>query len=231
MVSTIWNKLIDCKDDIIDIFEAQATEIQEDGLDYFNRPDGGWINRVWANDFVRRAHIDVVDARDTKGLWMMHVCIFPTLDNPAPIYGFDVIAGKNKMTGAFHDFSPSADPDHPMIQGYFESVEHFVPEKQRELPEWARNIFTGKMLAAGNVKTDEEATEIIRIALSNLHAYFEEVGETKGEGAPDLVAACQNYYCENQQKNPHTANVMKSLGLPEADVDRFCTDMLFPKLA
>jgi len=230
MVSTIWSKLIDCKDDIIDIFNEQATEIQEDGLDYFNRPDSGWINRVWANDNVRRAHIDVVDARDTKGLWMMHVCIFPTLDNPAPIYGFDVIAGKNKMTGAFHDFSPSSDPDHPMIQGYFESVEHFVPEKQRELPEWARNIFTGKMLAAGNVKTDEEATEIIQIALSNLHAYFEEVGETKGEGAPDLVAACQNYYCENQQQNPHTANVMKSLGLPEEDVDRFCTDMLFPKL-
>ena len=230
-MSLIWNKLIDCQNDIIGIFDEQATEIQEDGLEYFNRPDSGWINRVWANDNVRRAHIDVVDARDTKGLWMMHVCIFPTLDNPAPIYGFDVIAGKNKMTGAFHDFSPSSDPDHPMIQGYYESVEHFVPEKQRELPEWARNIFTGKMLAAGNVKTDEEATEIIQIALSNLHAYFEEVGETKGEGAPDLVAACQNYYCENQQQNPHTANVMKSLGLPEEDVDKFCKDMLFPKLA
>jgi len=230
MVSTIWNKLIDCKDDIITIFEENATEIQEDGLDYFNRPDSGWINRVWANDNVRRAHIDVVDARNTKGLWMMHVCIFPTLDNPAPIYGFDVIAGKNKMTGAFHDFSPSADPDHPMIQGYYESVENFVPEKPRELPEWARNIFTGKMLAAGNVKTEEEATEIIKIALSNLHAYFQEVGETKGEGAPDLVAACQNYYCENQQQNPHTPRTMKSLGLPEEDVDRFCTDMLFPKL-
>ncbi len=229
-MSIIWNKLIDCKDDIIAIFDEQAKEIDEPGLDYFNRPDSGWINRVWANDYVRRAHIDVVDARDTKGLWMMHVCIFPTLDNPAPIYGFDVIAGKNKMTGAFHDFSPSSDPDHPMIQGYYESVENFVPEKPRELPEWARNIFTGKMLAAGNVKTDEEATEIIQIALSNLHAYFEEVGETKGEGPPDLVAACQNYYCENQQKNPHTANVMKSLGLPEKDVDRFCTDMLFPKL-
>ena len=230
MVSTIWNKLIDCKDDIITIFEENATEIQEDGLDYFNRPDSGWINRVWANDNIRRAHIDVVDARDTKGLWMMPVCIFPTLDNPAPIYGFDVIAGKNKMTGAFHDFSPSSDPDHPMIQGYYESVENFIPEKPRELPEWARNIFTGKMLAAGNVKTEEEATEIIKIALSNLHAYFQEVGETKGEGAPDLVAACQNYYCENQQQNPHTPRTMKSLGLPEADVDRFCTDMLFPKL-
>lgn len=230
-MSTIWNKLIDCKDEIIKIFDEQATEIQEDGLDYFNRPDSGWINRVWANNSIRRAHIDVVDARDSKGLWMMHVCIFPQLNNPAPIYGFDVIAGKNKMTGAFHDFSPSADPDHPMIQGYYESVEHFVPEKQRELPEWARNIFTGKMLAAGNVKTDEEATEIIRIALDNLHAYFDEVGLTDGEGDPTIVAPCQDYYCHNQQQNPHTANVMKSLGLPEEDVDRFCTDMLFPKIA
>jgi len=229
-LSIIWNKLIECKDEIISIFDKEATEIQEDGLDYFNRPDSGWINRVWANDAVRRAHIDVVDARESKGLWMMHVCIFPTLDNPAPIYGFDVIAGKNKMTGAFHDFSPSSDPAHPMIQGYYESVEHFVPEKQRELPEWAKNIFTGKMLAAGNVKTDEEATEIIRIALDNLRAYFNEVSETKGEGDQAIVAAAQDYYCHNQQQNPHTANVMKSLGLPEEDVDRFCTDMLFPKL-
>lgn len=231
MVSTIWSKLIDCQEEIIGIFNEQATETDEPGLDYFNRPDSGWINRVWSNDSVRRAHIDVVDARDTKGLWMMHVCIFPTLDNPAPIYGFDVIAGKNKMTGAFHDFSPSADPDHPMIEGYYESVEHFIPEKQRELPEWARNIFTGKMLAAGNVKSDEEATEIIRIALDNLRAYFAEVGATKGEGDQTIVAASQDYYCHNQQQNPHTANVMKSLGLPEDDVDRFCTDMLFPKLA
>ena len=176
-------------------------------------------------------HIDVVGARESKGLWMMHVCIFPTLDNPAPIYGFDVIAGKNKMTGAFHDFSASSDPQHPMIQGYFESVEHFVPEKQRKLPEWATNIFTEKMLAASNVKTEEESDEIIRIAIANLRAYFDEVGVSKGEGDRTLVAASQDYYCHNQQQNPHTPNVMKSLGLDEADVDRFCTDMLFPKLA
>ena len=226
----IWEKLIECKDEIINIFDDKATEYNEPGLDHFNTADGGWINRVWQNDSIRRAHIDVVDARDSKGLWMMHVCIFPDLKNPAPIYGFDVIAGKNKMTGAFHDFSPSADPDHPMIQGYFESVEHFVPEKQRELPEWARNIFTGKMLAAGNVKSEEESTEIIRIAIDNLKAYFDEVGATQGEGDPAIVQACQDYYCHNQQQNPHTPNVMKSLGLPEDDVDTFCKDMLFPKL-
>ena len=230
-MSIIWDKLIECKDEIIDIFNENATEIEEPGLASFNQPDNGWINRVWVNDSIRRAHIDVVDARDSKGLWMMHVCIFPTLDNPAPIYGFDVIAGKNKMTGAFHDFSPSSDPAHPMIEGYFDSVEHFVPEKQRKLPEWATNIFTGKMLAAGNVKTDEEATEIIRIALDNLRIYIDEVGLTKGEGNPEIVAACQDYYCHNQQKNPHTPAVMKSLGLDEDEVDLFCRDMLFPKIA
>ena len=87
------------------------------------------------------------------------------------------------------------------------------------------------MLAAGNVKTDEEADEIIRIATENLRAYFNEVGETKGAGDKVLVSAAQDYYCHNQQQNPHTPNVMKSLGLDEADVDKFCTDMLFPKLA
>jgi phycocyanobilin:ferredoxin oxidoreductase len=229
-LSVIWNRLIECQDEIISIFDSRAKEIEEPGLSHFNQPENGWINRVWANDSVSRAHIDVVDARESRGLWMMHVCCFPVLNNDAPIYGFDVIAGKNKMTGAFHDFSPSSNPDHPMIDGYRESVEEFIPSKQRQLPEWATNIFTDKMLAAGNVKTEEEAVAIIDIAIANLNAWFDEVPLSDGDGNSDIVAASQNYYCHNQQQNPHTPNVMKTLGLAEEDVDKFCTDMLFPKI-
>ena len=229
-MSVIWDKLIDCQNEIIKIFDSYAQEIQEEGLDAFNQPDNGWINRVWANNSVRRAHIDVVDARGTKGLWMMHVCVFPQLNNDGPIYGFDVIAGKNKMTGAFHDFSASATIDHPMIEGYKEAVADFIPSKQRELPEWAQNIFTDKMLAAGNVKTEEEAVAIIELALNNLRAYFEEISEYDGFGDTQLVTAAQNYYCHNQQQNPHTPRTMKSLGLDEEQVDLFCRDMLFPKI-
>lgn len=230
MLSTIWNRLIDCQDKIIKIFDSNATEIKEPGLEEFNRADGGWINRVWANDSIRRAHIDVVDARTTKGLWMMHVCVFPVLNNNGPIYGFDVIAGKNKITGAFHDFSPTTEPDHPMIDGYYESVENFQAKKQRELPEWARNIFTDKMLAAGNVNTEEEAITIIDIAVNNLVAYFDEIGEYNYTADVDETAKAQDWYCHNQQQNPHTPAVMKSLGLPEEEVDVFCRDMLFPKI-
>ena len=198
-MSVIWNRLIECQDEIISIFDSRAKEIEEPGLSHFNQPENGWINRVWANDSVRRAHIDVVDARESRGLWMMHVCCFPVLNNDAPIYGFDVIAGKNKMTGAFHDFSPSSNPDHPMIDGYRESVEEFIPSKQRQLPEWATNIFTDKMLAAGNVSDEAEACAIIDIALNNLRAWFDEVPQFDGAGNRDEVQAAQDYYCHNQQ--------------------------------
>ena len=228
-MSILWNHLIQCQNDIIDIFNDRAVEFDEPGLAHFNSDT--WVNRVWHNDSVRRAHIDVVDARDTKGLWMMHVCVFPVLNNNGPIYGFDVIAGKNKMTGAFHDFSASSGgEDHPMIDGYKEAVAEFIPSKQRQLPEWATNIFTDKMLAAGNVRSEDEAVAIIDLALDNLRAYFDEIGEFDGYGNRDETIAAQNYYCHNQQQNPHTPRTMKSLGLDEADVDKFCTDMLFPKI-
>ena len=227
----IWDKLIDCKEEILNIFNKHATEIEEPGLAYFNQPENGWINRVWANKDVRRAHIDVVDVRDSKGLWMMHVCCFPVLTNDAPIYGFDVIAGKNKMTGAFHDFSPSPDPQHPLVQWYEDEVSDFIPSKKRELPEWATNIFTPSMIAAGNVSSEDEADAIITLALANLRVWFESVPEYTGNANIDITSGAQNYYCHNQQQNPHTPRVMKSLGLNEADVDKFCTDMLFPKLA
>lgn len=229
-MSEIWKTLIDCKDSIIEIFDQNCNEIQEPGMARFNKPDNGWINRVWHSDSVRRAHIDVVDARNTRGLWMMHVCVFPQLDNTAPIYGFDVIAGRNKMTGAFLDYSPTLDIEHPMCESYLESVRDFVPKKQRELPEWATNIFSKGMVAAGNVNTLEESQNIVNLALENLKEYFNEVGNFTGQGDVTKIAEAQNYYCHNQQQNPHTPRVMKSLGLDEQEVDLFCKDMLFPKI-
>ena len=44
------------------------------GMERFNKKEFGWVNRTWKNEFIRRAHVDVVDVRETKGLWM--VCMF-----------------------------------------------------------------------------------------------------------------------------------------------------------
>lgn len=227
-MSEIWDSLIGCQHKIIEIFNANAQEIFEPGMENFNRP--GWLNRVWSNSSVRRAHIDVVDARESKGLWMMHVCVFPTLSSDAPIFGFDVIAGRHKMTGAFLDFSSTTNADHSMYSSYKDMVKDFIPTKERNLPQWAKNIFSDSMIAAGNVNDVEEANNIINLALKTLNFYFQEVPNYKDKSEGRLVTIAQNYYCENQTQNPHTPKVMKSLGLEDKDVDIFCKDMLFPKI-
>ena len=191
-------------------------------MDRFNQP--GWVNRVWNSDRYRRAHIDVVDARETKGLWMMHCCVFPHTHNPAPIFGFDVIAGARKITGCFIDYSPAGDADHPMIQHFAEEVSRYEWIRKRELPEWAQRIFSPHMVAAGNVQDETELAQIVELAEIVVGHYLETVSETNDTA--ENTAEFQNFYAQNQKQNPHTPRVMTSLGLNEEDVRIFVQECL-----
>jgi phycocyanobilin:ferredoxin oxidoreductase len=207
-------------------FSKTGVEVHEPGMDRFNQP--GWVNRVWQSDRYRRAHVDVVDARLTKGLWMMHCCVFPHTHNSAPIFGFDVIAGKNKITGCFIDYSPTVDREHPMIKYFAEEVSRYEWIKKRELPDWAQRIFSTHMVAAGNVSKEEELSQITELANTLVNHYLETVGETNNTVADTTFE--QNYYAQNQKQNPHTPKVMVSLGLSEEDVTVFIQDCLFPEI-
>ena len=226
MESNVWNTLIEIEKRLEAAFYATGSIIHEPGMDRFNQP--GWINKVWKSSRYRRAHIDVVDARDTKGLWMMHCCVFPHLDNPAPIFGFDVVAGKNKITGCFIDYSPAGDPHHPMIEYFGDEVSRYEWNKKRALPEWAQRIFSPHMVAAGNVSDETELKQIASLANILVNHYLETVSETAGT-AVDTKAE-QNFYAQNQKQNPHTPKVMVSLGLSEEDVTAFVQECLFPEL-
>ena len=225
--SKVWDTLIDIQHLLEDSFNKTGTEIFEPGMDRFNQP--GWVNRVWRSDSYRRAHVDVVDARETKGLWMMHCCIFPHTHNPAPIYGFDVIAGKNKITGCFHDYSKAGDADHPMMEWFAGEVSKLEWRRERALPEWATNIFSKSMVAAGNVQDEAELQQITNLAKTTINHYLSTVAETNN--TPTDTTLAQNYYCENQKQNPHTPRVMVSLGLSEDDVKHFIQECLFPEIA
>jgi len=225
-MSKVWDTLINIQHLLESNFGRTGTEIFEPGMDRFNQP--GWINRVWTSDSYRRAHVDVVDARDTKGLWMMHCCIFPHTHNPAPIFGFDVIAGKNKMTGCFIDYSQTGDPAHPMIQYFGEEVGRYEWIKKRELPEWAKRIFSPYMVAAGNVSDESELAQINSLANILINHYLETVSDTNN--TVENTTEAQNYYCSNQKQNPHTPKVMASLGLDEEDVRVFIQECLFPEI-
>ena len=200
----IWERLIKLEKEIIEVLDKHLTEYKEPGMDRFNKP--GWTNRTWSNMSIRRAHVDVVDARETKGLWMAHICLFPMKKNGGPIYGFDIIAGKNKITGAFHDFSPLLKKEHPLTRWFIEENKWFKPSKERELE------------------------QICTLAVSNLNAYIDKIGHFNSDSKEEDVIRAQNFYCENQQKNPHTPKTMQSLGLPEEDIKLLCADNLFPTI-
>jgi len=158
----------------------------------------------------------------------MHCCIFPHTHNPAPIFGFDVVAGKNKITGCFHDFSSAGDPRHFMIDWFGEEVSKLSWRRERELPEWARNIFTKHMVAAGNVQDETELEQITDMAKTTLAYYLDNVDKTNNTVANTTWE--QNYYAQNQKQNPHTPRVMASLGLNEEDVQVFIQECLFPEI-
>lgn len=226
-MSIVWDTLVEVQSYFEMAFNEKGWLIHEPGMERFNQP--GWVNMVWESDTYRRAHIDVVDARETKGLWMMHCCVFPHTDNPAPIFGFDVVAGKNKITGCFHDFSPAGDPNHPLIEWFGNEVSRYEWNKKRELPDWAKRIFTEHMIAAGNVQEEHELIQILGMARKTLDHYLENVGETRGKATSTKDQ--QNFYAQNQKMNPHTPKVMTSLGLNEEDVRIFVQECLFPEIA
>lgn len=226
MESKVWDTLIKVQDTFIEEFNRTGMEVREAGMNRFNRP--GWVNRVWSSARYRRAHVDVVDARETKGLWMMHCCVFPHVHNPAPIFGFDVIAGKNKITGCFYDYSPTADKDHPMCEWFAHEANKLEWRKERELPDWAKRIFSPNMVAAGNVQDETELEQIFAMAEAGVKHYVETVGETN-HMIPDTTWE-QNFYAQNQKQNPHTPRVMTSLGLDEEDVRVFIQECLFPEI-
>ena len=225
-MSQVWDTLINVQQLLEKRFNETGTEVFEPSMDRFNQP--GWLNRVWTSDSYRRAHIDVVDARDSKGLWMMHCCVFPHTHNPAPIFGFDVIAGKNKITGCFIDYSPTGNPEHPMLEYFAEEVKRYDWHKPRALPDWAQRIFSSNMIAAGNVSDEDELAQIVSLAGILVNHYTECVGETNNTAVNTSEA--QNYYAQNQKQNPHTPKVMASLGLNEEDVRVFIQECLFPEI-
>jgi len=227
-MSAVWDSLVSIQDSIISKLEATGEEIDEPGMDKFNQP--GWVNRVWQCENYRRAHVDVVDMRKERKLYMMHVCVFPHVHSNGPVFGFDVIAGPNKMTGAFCDVSATSVADHEMIKGFKEYSSKLDWKRERELPDWAKQIFSDGMIAAGMVKEQAEIDQISTVVDEVLTYYLENIGKYNYKSKEDAGKFFQNRYAYYQKQNPHTPKTMISLGLDPDDVKDFVGKCLFPEL-
>lgn len=204
-------------------FEQSGEEISDPAANQFNNP--GWRNTTWVSELYRKAHVNIIDASASRGLWMMHCCIYPHYHNPAPIFGFDVFAGKNKITGCFHDFSPVIE-NHPLSKWFEEESSTLIWNKKRDLPDWGKRIFSTSIIAAGNVQTDEELFQIFNTIERSLQTYISSLLGTNN--SVNDISDKHNFYIENQRLNPHNPRVLMTLGLSEEQASTYINTCLFP---
>lgn len=225
-MSTIFSKLKQHALDLENILSARCTATLSDST-------SEWYTRNFRGSGIRRANLDIIDVSASKKLFMLHLCVFPDTNSSAPIYGFDIIAGPSKVTGAFLDFSPVSSQRHHLSTWFEALVTNTSWSKQRELPNWAKNIFSPNMLAAGNITDISELDKLLSLSKTSLLYYLDSKSlhsnSERNSNNPDFSEA-QNYYCQQQKCNPHTARVLKSLGFSDEQVSSYIHNELFPEV-
>ncbi len=180
-----------------------------------------WQNTLFSGPAARRAHVEVFELREHFAV--LHVCIFPDVNDPAPIFGFDMIGGRTQATGLFLDFSPVLpEPPRPSLQqavpcGVLQAFTH-----KRERPDWGE-IFSPDFFAIRPVSRSEiEAA--IGLAETALAFYLRHLG---ARVADKRIAEGQAAYVCGQRRNPHTFRMLaRYVGEPAAR--RFIERVLFP---
>jgi len=196
--------------------ELQVTLEQSGGIE-IPTEDFGWSNKRYVGDNYRLAHIE---RYSDKNLEVLHFTCFPNPTFQHPIFGFDIITTDKKPLAAFMDWSP-VDNTTRIKTGY-------KYEKDYPLPEWAKIIFSATPLAI--VPNDSEMNTLSNDVTSNFEIYLDILNNSKEAlDRVDYIVAAQNRYCENQQKNQRTYNVLKAK-LGEERAKYFITNILFPKL-
>ena len=69
---------------------------QQPNITLLETEDFGWENYRYTSPTFRLAHIEIFNQAN---FLVVHCCVFPHVENTAPIFGLDVVAGKNKITG------------------------------------------------------------------------------------------------------------------------------------
>ena len=217
----IWNKLIDLSEKIENIFDENFKRypITED-VNF-----SGWKDLYWKSDYIRKCHLKTIDNRDTQKMWLMHVNIFPNTNLNLPILGFDIVAGCNKITGAFFDYSPV--DKHQFIDYYNTRTQKLTWNKPRVLPDWTKHIFSPNIIAVGNVKSEEEIDQLYSECLHLIDYYVTNSGLHNRTGD---YKEQHNYYCKQQKLNPHLHKSILNMGLSEENKNKYINNVLFEEV-
>lgn len=183
-----------------------------------------WENVLLRSRTFRRAHVETFHVPGR--LSVLHVCVFPHLDDPSPIYGFDMVAGPSRVTGIFLDLSPVILPSPaPDLSAIVDAAALSSFAIHRALPEWG-DIFSNDMLAVRPVSLDEVHCAL-GLAQTALKAMLQ-APRSFATIPKSAIVAGQNRYISGQCRNEHTFRMLSGFVGPQA-ARRFIDEVLFPR--
>tara|TARA_B110000483_G_scaffold61353_1_gene76291 strand:- start:3952 stop:4638 length:687 start_codon:yes stop_codon:yes gene_type:complete len=221
----LWDRLNNYADDLSKRFDSSF--VSYDNPKYTeNMKFEGWTDTFWESETVGKCHLKTIQPKDAKSLWLMHINIFPKEGIELPILGFDIVAGPKKITGSFMDFSPLHGYEHPYNEYMKQAILGLEWIKPRELPDWAKEIFSGDMIAVGNIREGHELDQFISVT-SQLVTYYLKNMENCAYVSNRDTLPILNKYCSNQKLNPHLHRSILAMGISEEDKESYVNNVLF----
>lgn len=181
-----------------------------------------WRSDLWTGTYFRRAHVEEFN-NGTIGV--LHVTVFPTLTDPSPIYGFDVITGAKRPASAYIDLSPSVESWEGWSKwGHLKSS---FPNRKSP-PDWG--VCFSKEFVIIALEDIDEMSWAMESGLALLEAYLQRLCHVHVLSKfrdIELVREKQAFYCEHQRTNQKTFNALEKL--VGAERARYYIDnILFP---
>ena len=183
-------------------------------------------NRCYQSPQFRKMHLEL--AKVGQGLDILHCVMFPNPDYSLPMFGCDIVAGKNGVSAAIVDLSP-ANPQLRLSDSYNQALSQLEPAQfsdQRDLPEWG-DIFSEYCLFIRPHNQEEESQFLKRVG-DFLQVHCQQANQSQAVSLQqrELNLQGQEYYCHKQQQNDKTRRVLeKAFG--ETWANKYLTQVLF----
>ncbi|NEP62299.1 MAG: phycocyanobilin:ferredoxin oxidoreductase [Symploca sp. SIO2G7] len=183
-------------------------------------------NRCYQTPQFRKMHLEL--AKIGKKLDILHCVMFPRPEYALPIFGCDIVAGKENISAAIADLSP-VNSEHILPSAYRHQLQALpTPQfkEHRSLPDWADIFSEFCLFVRPNGPEEENQFFSWGDNLLQIHCtHAADALPASPEQQVEIIAG-QHYYCTKQQQNDKTRRVLeKAFGVEWAE--RYMTSVLF----
>lgn len=228
MESELFDRLRKLSAELIAVFDRSMTR--------YDNPQHtadleGWSDWFWTSDTIRKAHLKTIEPVGKNKLWLMHINIFPQFDVDLPIFGLDIVANPNKISGCFCDYSPLTDRSHPFLDKFKMETAGLTWTRAREMPDWAQEIFSPNIVGAGSIREGEETDQLCQMAFNLASFYCMEMDNPVHQKVAGLnTKDAQNKYCRNQKMNKMLHGSILAMGISEERKNQYVENVLFEEV-